>query len=140
MRGLLVAFTVVAALAATPGETAQVTSRGGMNIRVADAAAGPLQCVVNALEAQGYLARFGRGYGHGTVRGSLHPAGMAMDINQTARGRTTPRMPSNEIQIAQSCGVISGAVWANNDSGHFQVGGWGGSGRAHHRHRRHHRR
>lgn len=112
---------------------------GSVHIQVAPAAAGPLQCVLNGLVARGYPVRFARGFGHGSVRGSLHPAGMAMDVNQTSRNRTTPRMPSDEIALASSCGVVSGAVWGGSpDSGHFQVGGWAGSSN-YPRYRRHRR-
>jgi hypothetical protein len=45
-------------------------------------------------------------------------------------------MPANEIALANRCGLISGAQWANGDSGHFQLGGW--SGRTRHSARRHH--
>lgn len=137
---MLLRLSVLAAalaLASPAANGATVTSRGGVTAHVNPAAAGPLQCLVSRLEATGYPVRFMRGYGRGSVRGSLHPAGMALDINQTHRGRTTPRMPSNEITLAASCGVISGAVWRNNDSGHFQVGGWGGH---RHKYKRRHRR
>jgi hypothetical protein len=117
----------------------EVRSASGVVARVSPVAAGPLQCLVSALERQGYPVRFMRGYGPGSVSGSLHPAGMALDVNQTARGRTTPRMPSNEVALARGCGVISGAVWANNDSGHFQLGGYDGSASRRHGHRTHHR-
>lgn len=118
------------------------TSLQASGLGLAGAAVGPMQCVLDGLRAAGYPVRFARGLGAGSVPGSLHPAGLAMDVNQVARGVTTPRMPSSEIAIASSCGVISGAQWANNDSGHFQLGGWSGTGRRGHSHsiHRHHRR
>lgn len=134
-------FIAAAALIALsqPVGASVIHSRSGASTTVAASAAGALQCVVTGLEAAGYPVRFIGGYRrHGSVRGSLHPAGLALDVNQVARNRTVPRMPSNEIAIANACGAISGAQWANGDSGHFQVGGWAGSGR--HHARRHHRR
>lgn len=116
---------------------------GGVTASVAAAATGPMQCVLDALVSRGYPVRFMRGFGRGSVAGSLHPAGMAMDVNQLSRGVTSPRMPSDEISLANGCGVISGAQWTNNDSGHFQLGGWSGTGRqghSHSIHRQHRRR
>lgn len=136
MRLLLTTLAASVGLMASAG-AATIGLPGGPHAEVAGAAAPALQCVLTALRGQGYPVRFIRGYGRGSVRGSLHPAGMALDVNQTARGRTVPRMPSNEIALAGNCGAISGAAWRNNDSGHFQVGGYGGHGSR--RHRRHHR-
>jgi hypothetical protein len=51
---------------------------------------------------------------------------LALDVNQVARNVTRPAMPSNEITLANSCGLISGAQWRWADSGHFQLGGWAG--------------
>lgn len=141
------AYILTAAMALVfsgPAVAATIGLPGGPHTEVALAAQGPLQCVLTTLRGQGYPVRFIRGYGRGSVPHSLHPAGMAMDVNQLSRGRTVPRMPAGEIVLAAGCGAISGAVWRNNDSGHFQVGGYGGgSGRGHsHHHRRHtrHRR
>ncbi|WP_412772449.1 hypothetical protein [Nitrobacter sp.] len=116
-----------------------VRSSSGATAHVANHAAGAFQCLVSALDRQGYPIRFMGGWrAHGSVRASLHPAGLALDINQYARNVTRPRMPPNEIALANSCGLISGAQWANADSGHFQLGGWSGGGR-HVARRRHHR-
>lgn len=115
-----------------------VRSASGATAHVAAGATGAFQCLVSALESAGYPIRFMGGWrAHGSVRGSLHPAGLALDVNQIRRNVTTPRMPSNEISLASGCGLISGAVWRNADSGHFQLGGWAGG----HRHYalRHHR-
>lgn len=104
-----------------------VRSTSGAAAHVAPRAAGALQCLVSALDRQSYPIRFIGGYrAHGSVRHSLHPMGLALDINQYGRNRTHPRMPPNEIALANSCGLISGAQWASRDSGHFQLGGWGG--------------
>ncbi len=128
-------------LAGLPASTcaSTIVSRSGVTANVASAAAGPLQCVVNGLEASGYRITSMGGYrAHGSVAGSLHPRGMALDVNQVARNRTVPPMPRGEIAIASACGTVSGAQWGNPDSGHFQVGGW--SGREYHHGHRHRRR
>lgn len=118
-----------------------VRSASGAAAHVAPRAAGAFQCLVSALDRQGYPIHFMGGYrAHGSVRHSLHPMGLALDINQYGRNRTRPRMPSDEIALANSCGLISGAQWASGDSGHFQLGGWSGRerrrvARGHLRHR-----
>lgn len=127
-QACLAALALVAL--ALPVDAATIRSKSGVTAQVAAAALGPLQCVVDALEAAGYPVRFLGGWrARGSVRGSLHPMGMALDINQVARNRTVPRMPASEIAIARACGAVSGAQWAHGDSGHFQVGGWEGSAR-----------
>lgn len=116
-----------------------VRSTSGATARVANRATGAFQCLVSALDRQGYPIRFMGGWrAHGSVHGSLHPAGLALDINQYGRNVTRPRMPRNEIALANSCGLIAGAQWSNADSGHFQLGGWSGKGR-HEARRRYHR-
>lgn len=117
-----------------------VRAASGAVAHVAAGATHAFQCVVNALESQGYPVRFMGGYARGGhIRGSLHYSGRALDINQVSRNITSPRMPGNEIEIARGCGLISGAQWAHGDSGHFQSGGYAGSGRRHYasRHHRH---
>lgn len=122
-------------MAAGPGI---VRSASGAVAHVAASATGAFQCLVTALEGQGYPIRFMGGWrAHGSVRGSLHPAGLALDVNQISRNVTTPRMPGNEVALANGCGLISGAQWANGDSGHFQLGGWAGNGRTRYASRRH---
>jgi hypothetical protein len=104
-----------------------IRSASGARAHVANRATGAFQCLVSALDRQGYPIRFMGGWrAHGSVRGSLHPAGLALDINQYGRNVTRPRMPRNEIALANSCGLIAGAQWAHADSGHFQLGGWSG--------------
>lgn len=116
-----------------------IRSASGSTAHVASRATGAFQCLVSALDRQGYPIRFMGGWrAHGSVHGSLHPAGLALDINQYGRNVTRPRMPRNEIALANSCGLIAGAQWANADSGHFQLGGW--SGGRHEARRRHRRR
>jgi hypothetical protein len=118
-----------------------VRSSSGATAHVANHATGAFQCLVSALDRQGYPIRFMGGWrAHGSVRASLHPAGLALDINQYGRNVTRPRMPHNEVALANSCGLISGAQWANGDSGHFQLGGWSGGGGRHYARRHHHRR
>lgn len=107
-----------------------VRSASGATAHVASHATSAFQCLVDELDRQGYPIHFMGGWrAYGSVRRSLHPAGLALDINQYARNRTRPRMPNNEIALANACGLISGAQWANGDSGHFQFGGWSGHGR-----------
>ncbi|MBN9007224.1 MAG: hypothetical protein J0H40_17640 [Rhizobiales bacterium] len=117
-----------------------IRSASGATAHVAARAAGAFQCLVDALDRQGYPIHFMGGWrAHGSVRASLHPAGLALDINQLRRNVTRPRMPRNEIALANACGLISGAQWGWADSGHFQLGGWAGRKR-HYAMHRHHRR
>lgn len=117
----------------TPADSATLRSSNGVTAQVAGRALSAFKCLINGLEQIGYPIRALGGYRrHGSVRGSLHPAGLALDVNQLRRNVTRPRMPRNEIALAKHCGLISGAAWRNGDSGHFQLGGYGG--------RRHHRR
>lgn len=118
-----------------------VRSASGATAHVAAHAAAAFQCLIDRLDAQGYPIRFMGGWrAHGSVRASLHPAGLALDINQYARNRTRPRMPANEIALANACHLISGAQWGWADSGHFQLGGWAGRKRHYATRRRHHRK
>lgn len=104
-----------------------VRAASGAVAHVAVSAAGAFQCFIDRLEGQGYPVRFMGGYARGGhIRGSLHYSGRALDVNQLARGVTRPRMPANEIELANGCGLVSGAQWAHNDSGHVQLGGWAG--------------
>lgn len=115
-----------------------IRSVSGATAHVAASATQAFQCLVDRLDANGYPIRFMGGWrAHGSVPGSLHPAGLALDVNQLSRNVTRPAMPSNEIALANACGLISGRQWANGDSGHFQLGGW--AGRSHYaaRRRRH---
>jgi hypothetical protein len=89
---------------------------------VAYAAAPRFQALIGALEARGYPIAFMGGWrAHGSVRHSLHPAGLALDINQTGRNRVTHRFPRDLIAIAHRCGLTSGSEWANADTGHFEM-------------------
>lgn len=104
------------------GNRATVRARSGVTVRVAPAARAALQCVIDAVEAAGVRIKALRGYGRGTVRGSLHPGGLALDINQTARNVTHPPVPrSVSNAAADHCGVISGARWGYADNGHWNL-------------------
>lgn len=116
-----------------------VRSVSGATAHVAASATQAFQCLVDRLDAAGYPVRFMGGWrAHGSVPGSLHPAGLALDVNQLARNVTRPAMPSNEVSMANDCGLISGRQWRWADSGHFQVGGWAGSSRHYASRHRHH--
>lgn len=119
LTATLVAFPLGAVQAAT------VRASTGARAEVAASHASNFQCLISGLEAEGYQIDFMGGYRrHGSVRGSLHPMGLALDINQTGRGRVTRMLPHNTTSLASSCGLFHGAVWRNQDQGHFQVGGY----------------
>jgi hypothetical protein len=134
--GLLVGALVLAVV--RPACAGTVRSTSGASATVADSAVSSFQCLVNQLDLQRYPVKFMRGCGTGSVHGSLHPRCLALDINQVSRGVTVPPMPANEITMATACGLVAGATWCNNDSGHFQIGGW--SGCRHKAAHKHHRR
>lgn len=99
-----------------------VLSKSGKSIKVAPNARAALQCVVDYVERAGVRIKAMRGYGLGTVRASLHPSGRAIDINQTARDVTRPRVPrSVSNAAADHCGVVSGARWGYADNGHWNL-------------------
>lgn len=111
-----------AELDANGNGAARVRSKSGVTVRVNPSARAALQCVVNYVENAGVKIKFMRGYGAGTVRGSMHPGGRALDINQTARDVTRPRVPrSVSNAAADNCGVISGARWGYADNGHWNL-------------------
>lgn len=106
------------------GGAAVVASRSGVRVRVAPSARAALQCVVDHVEAAGVRIKFMRGYGPGTVKGSLHPGGRAIDINQLARNVTRPVVPVHVANAAGDvCGLISGARWGYQDTGHWNMPG-----------------
>jgi len=106
-----------------------VRASSGAVTRVAAQATESFQCIVNKLEQVGYPVRFMGGLSSGHMRHSLHRVGLALDVNQVSRNVTKPPMPGNEIELANSCGLISGAQWRHADSGHFQMGGYPGRSR-----------
>lgn len=104
---------------------ATVHSTSGARADVSDSMAGPAQCLINKIDGSGHRIRSMRGYGRGSVRGSQHPSGTAIDIDQHARNRAS--LPRAAHGWAISCGLVSGASWTGNpDFGHFQLGGWNG--------------
>lgn len=117
-------FVAAGMLMATKAHGAEVRSRSGKHAHVSAAAQPRLQCVVDFIEARGIRITAMRGYGRGTVRGSLHPSGQALDINQIGRDRTRPHIP---VMIANAagvqCNVISGGTWRARDSGHWNLAG-----------------
>jgi hypothetical protein len=118
----LALVAVALAMFCSPALAATICARSGVCVRVAPAAAHKLQCIINHVEAAGVKIKAMRGIGRGTVRRSRHPAGMALDINQTARGRTSPHVPGRVSDAAGSaCGVISGNRWRSNDNGHWNL-------------------
>lgn len=101
---------------------AVVASRSGIRVRVNPSARAALQCVVDHVEAAGVRIKFMRGYGPGTVPGSQHPPGRAIDINQLARDVTRPSVPRHVSNTAADrCGVVSGARWSYRDNGHWNL-------------------
>lgn len=105
-----------------PAQAAQVRSKSGVTVSVAPSARAALQCVVDYVEAAGVRIKYMRGYGRGTVRGSLHPSGRALDINQTGRNKTRPHVPPSIANAAaDKCGVVSGARWHWRDGGHWNM-------------------
>jgi hypothetical protein len=136
VRQLIFMASIYALASSAHSET--IRSSSGATAHVADRAAGPFRCLIEKLERVGYRIQFMGGYRrHGSRRHSLHPAGLALDINQYARNVTRPRMPRNEVAIANSCGLVAGAQWSSRDSGHFQLGGWPGKRFAKRNHRHH---
>lgn len=110
-------------LLAIPAGGAEVRSRSGVRAHVAPSARKPLQCVIDFVEHRGIHIKAMRGYGAGTVSGSLHPSGRALDINQLARDVTRPLVSRKVANGAgAACGVISGGIWHDSDVGHWNLG------------------
>ncbi len=101
---------------------ALVKSSNGVAVRVAVSARDKLQCVIDYVEAHGVHIVSMRGIGKGTVGGSFHPSGQALDINQDHRNFTHPYVP-HEVSTAAAdhCGVVSGARWHSADNGHWNL-------------------
>jgi hypothetical protein len=114
-----------------------VRSRSGATAHVADSATGAFQCLVSRLDGAGYPIHFMGGWRrHGSVSHSLHPSGLALDINQYGRNVVRPHLPVGTTAMANDCGLIHGASWDTADAGHFQLGGWAGN-QAYYANRRH---
>jgi hypothetical protein len=127
-------FLLALLLVPSTAEPATITfANGKKKISVNPKAAEPFQKLLDWLEQNGYKVAFARGYGRGTVRHSLHPSGMAIDINQVARNRVTRRYPAGTTEYAASLGIFHGSKWRSGDYGHFQIGGWQGYARAAHK-------
>jgi hypothetical protein len=81
-----------------------------------------LKCVVNGLQKAGLPIKTLWGYGCRPLSNSNHPRGLAVDVDQYARDRTSPPVPRQQgVDIARSCNVTSGAVLRNPENGHFEV-------------------
>jgi hypothetical protein len=123
-KNLAIAFAL-ASLVTLIGSQARgdtVTSRSGVKVRVATSARAALQCVVDYVEAAGVRIKFMRGVGPGTVKGSQHPGGRAIDINQHRRDVTYPKVPRKVSNAAADhCKVVSGARWKDADNGHWNL-------------------
>ena len=125
-RTLAVGLWILAALAgpATALDLVTIKSKAGPTAKVARSAAPKFQAFIDELEATGYRIRFMGGWRrHGSCRGCvMHPRGLALDINQTARNRVTDRFPAGIGQMAKRHGLFSGGGWRSTpDTGHFEV-------------------
>lgn len=135
------ALALALACVASNAEAGTVRSRSGATAHVADRAVRHFQCLVDKLDASGYKIRFMGGWRkHGSVKRSLHPAGLALDINQYSRNVTRPRIPKAATAMARACGLIHGEVWGWADAGHFQLGDWAGRKHKHRVVRQSHRK
>lgn len=119
---MTVRILIVLLVLTMPAAGTEVRSHSGIAVRVAPSARKALQCVIDFVEQHGVRIMALRGYGPGTVAGSLHPAGKALDINQYARDRTRPGVPRRVSNLAgDKCGVVSGARWRDADNGHWNL-------------------
>ena len=117
-----VAAFLAAFLLSVEADAGNVRSVSGASATVAGHVAGKFQCLVNKLDAAGYKIKFMGGYRkHGSVRHSKHPAGLALDINQTGRNRVIRPFPSGTTRMAEACGLFHGKLWRNDDAGHFET-------------------
>ncbi len=104
-----------------------VYARGGVTAKVNPKYRARFQCLVDALEANGYRISFMGGYRNSKIAGtdvvSKHAFGNALDVNQTARNRVKGALPKNASALAKQCGLFHGAQWGDPDAGHFEVPG-----------------
>lgn len=107
----------------TKGNLATVRSASGKTAKVAARYRAAFQALIDDLESQGYRIEFMGGWREwrSCRRCDAHPAGRAIDINQTARNRVTRRFPSDVTRIAARHGLCHGAIWGDADRGHFEV-------------------
>jgi len=122
----------------------QCRTKSGHTFRVAAAGRDALCGFVHAFEATGHSIAHIHGWrAHGSVPGSLHPVGMAIDICQTGHNRVNCGYdPWRFTVLAHRFGLMSGCEFRRPDCGHFQVAGLHRDraarhryARAHHRHR-----
>jgi hypothetical protein len=123
---LLLASTAEAGLFCPPRNppTADLYPGTSGNLRgpVHPSAVNSLRCVVEGLKRTGLAVKTLWGYGCRPGSFSNHPRGLAVDVDQYARDRTNPSVPREQgVEIANSCGVVSGAIWHQADNGHFEV-------------------
>jgi len=118
---------IVLLLSTTLASAAEVRSKSGARTSVSSTYASKFQALISWLDSQGYPIKFLGGVRRGSCsQRSLHPCGKAIDINQVARGRVIKKFPPGTDAYARSLGLVSGSGWCNQDTGHFQVGGWSG--------------
>lgn len=100
-----------------------IKASNGRTAKVAARYSSQFQGFIADLELAGYRIDFIGGWrAHGSCRRcDAHPAGRAIDVNQTARNRVTRRLPPNITTIAARHGLCHGAIWGNPDRGHFEV-------------------
>lgn len=126
------------------GNLTTINGCANLKVSVASNVANSFQGFLCELHGVGYPLRFVGGWrAHGSCRGcNKHPAGLAIDVNQTARNRVTVRLPTNVTAMAAKYGLTHGAVWCHKDQGHFEAGPSVGacSERRLAQHTRHHRR
>lgn len=131
IRSLLLAAALSARV--TVAHAGTIRSKSGVVAEVADRAASAFQCLANRLERRGIRsASWAVIGGTGPLGPACIPAGPALDINQLARNVTRPRMPHNEIALANACGPIFRAQWGWGRKWLFQLGGWAGRGHGGH--------
>jgi hypothetical protein len=103
----------------------QCQTKSGHTFRVAGTARDALCGFVHAVEARGHtLGHVGGWRPHGSVPGSLHPMGMAIDICQTGHNHVNCGYdPRSLTTLAHQFGLMSGCEFRRPDCGHFQVAG-----------------
>lgn len=131
LRALVVSMLLLALPAAAQARgcghlaTVQAPAPSHAVACVARRAAGAFQGFVDSLAAEGYRIAFMGGWrAHGSCRRcTMHPRGLAIDINQVGRNRVTRPLPDGTTELAARYGILHGAVWAHPDTGHFELAG-----------------
>lgn len=100
-----------------------IRASNGKSAKVASRYARQFQGFIDDLERAGYRIDFIGGWRrHGSCRAcDAHPAGRAIDVNQTGRNRVTRSLPPRVTDIAARHGLCHGAIWNSPDRGHFEV-------------------